>query len=149
MTALLLCAVLCAFYLRAGTERRVSGIPVSRVFAVASPTETPPGGAAYRAQREAQRAEEMQALSALAQREQGAAEALQALIERAEKELAVESALAARGQEAICALRGESALVCVKQALSAAQAQAAIELCAALCGLSAENVFILDECGYL
>ena len=145
-TLLTLCAVLSAFYLRAGGEPRRSPIPVQRVFSAAE-AQRPPD---YRAQREAQRAEELQALSGLADSDERAAEALRALIARAEGELAVEAALSAMGYEnAICAIREDAAAICVAQAMDAGQAQRVIELCAGLTGVDAEKVFILDECAYL
>ena len=58
MAALLLCAVLSAFYLRAFSARRVSEIPVERVFARVKPTEAP---MSYRERRDAERASEIAA----------------------------------------------------------------------------------------
>ena len=148
-TALLLTAVLSAFYLRAAGDRRQSALPVQRVFALVS-TPAPAGGEAYRGQRDALRSEEYQALSALAREDEKAAALLQELIDRAEKELAVEAALAAMGQEkAVCALREEAAILCVQGQLSSRQAQTITTLCTRLTGVAAENVLILDECGYL
>ena len=147
MTALLLCAVLSAFYLRAEGDRTVSALSVERVFLHAAVTAAP---VSERQRRDDQRSAEMAALSALADREPQGAETLQALVERAENELAIENALAAMGQgNALCSLRREAASVCVKNTLNAAQAQAVIELCAQMAGIVPEKVFILDGCAYL
>ena len=147
MAALLLCAVLSAFYLRAFSARRVSEIPVERVFARVKPTEAL---MSYRERRDAERASEIAALSALAPEDAAASDALRALIERAENERAVEGALAAMGQErAVCVLRRDSAALYIPGTLTAAQAQAIVALCGGIAGTEPENVFILDECAYL
>ena len=147
MTALLLCAVLSAFYLRAENTRPVTSIPVERVFARVVPTQAPAG---EKRQRDDQRAQEIAALSSLAVQDQAAAEALRELVERAENELAVESALSAMGHAgAMCSLRAGAAAVCVKDTLNADEARKIIELCARIAQIDAEKVFILDECAYL
>lgn len=138
-TALTLCAVLSAFYLR-GEGEDPAPIPVERVFAAVSPAPD------LFARREEQRRQEMDALSTRADQ----AEALRALVERAETELAVEQALAALGHDrAVCALRREAASICVAEPLTAEDAARICALCARLAGIPEENVFILDECAYL
>ena len=81
MTLLLLTAVLSAFYMRGQTARPVSAIPVQRVFVAVSPTPLPAG---FRQQREAQRREEVAALTALASQDSQAAERLRRLLETAD-----------------------------------------------------------------
>ena len=144
MTALMLLAVLSAYYLRTEGDRPASALPVERVFIQAAPA---PDG---RAQRNAQRSEEIEALTALAQSDAGAGERLEQLIARAENELAVEQALDALGQKgAVCAIRANAVTVCLPGALKADLAQTIIALCARIAGVDAENVFVLDECAYL
>lgn len=147
MTALMLCAVLSAFYLRSENERAVGVIPVERVFLRGSVTPAPLG---ERQRRDDQRGQELAALGALAAQDEAAAALLQKLVERAENEQAVESALSALGYEgAMCSLRSDAAAICVKERMDAAQAAQIIELCARIAGVEAENVFVLDECAYL
>ena len=147
MTLLMLCAVLSAFSLRAQTAERVSPIPVERVFARVTVTQSPPG---YRQQRDEQRKAEMTALAALTEKDTAARDMLQALIARSECESAVEEALAAMGHDgAVCALRRGAAAVCVREKLNAAEARKIAALCARMAELDPENVFILDECANL
>lgn len=146
MAALLLCAALSAYYLRAQRAERVSAIPVERVFARVSATQA----LGYRQQRDQQRAQELAALTALAETDDTAKRALEALISRMEDERAVEGALAALGSgEAVCVCRAEEAVLYVREALESDRAQAVIELCARITGFEPENVFILDGCAYL
>ncbi|MBR1607632.1 MAG: SpoIIIAH-like family protein [Clostridia bacterium] len=147
MTLLLLTAVLSAFYLRGQTARPVSVIPVQRVFVAVSPTPLPAG---FHQQREAQRREEVAALTALASQDSQAAERLRRLLETAEAERAVEDTLLSMGYgNTVCVLRNEGATVCLGGALTAEQAQAVAGICAHLTGISADRVFLLDECAYL
>lgn len=147
MTLLLLTAVLSAFYLRGQRERPASAIPVQRVFVTVSPTPQPLG---YRQQREAQRQEEMAALTALAAQDDRAAEQLRQLVERAAAERDVEDTLFSMGYgNAVCVLRKEGATVCLGGSLTAEQAEAVSAVCAHLTGIPTDLVFILDECAYL
>lgn len=147
ITLLLLTAVLSAFYLRGQSFRPASAIPVERVFVTITPTPAPAG---LRQQRENQRREELAALSALAAQDDRAAEQLRVLVETADSERAVEDALLSGGYgNTVCLLRGEGATVCVGGILTAEQARHVTEICAHLTGISADRVFILDECAYL
>ena len=147
MTALFLCAVLSAFYLRAESARPVTAIPVERVFAQVSAAPEPAG---EKQKRDAQRSQEMAALGVLAAQDESAGQALRELVERAENELAVESALSALGySDAMCSLRAGAAAICVREKLNADDARKIIELCAHIAQVDPEKVFILDECAYL
>ena len=147
VTALLLCAVLSAFYLRAASARRASDIPVERVFVTVSASPAPLG---YSQRREEQRGQEMAALSALAGEDAAAATLLREMVETAESERAVENTLRAMGYgQTVCAIRRGAATLCVSGAVSAAQAQTLVQVCAHLTGISEDQVFILDECAYL
>lgn len=145
MTLLMLCAVVSAFYLRAENDQAQTAIPVERVFSQAAQPEK-----SARQRRDDQRDSEMRALSALAAEDEAAAKALRQLVERAENERTVEDALSALGYAgALCELRREAAVICVSGALNARDAQRVAEVCAALAGISPENVLVLDECAYL
>lgn len=147
-TLLFLCAVLCAFYMREHAQPDYMQIPVRQVLAYVSETKSP--DVQYREEREVQRTQEMAALSALAQSgDQQAGSYLQTLVQWAELELAAEAALEAMGYErVVCAVRENSVFVCLWEALEASSAQKIIELCEKITGAGAENIFILDECGY-
>ena len=93
--ALLLCAVMGAYFLRLYARPAASTVPLTQVFAYAAPTQAP-AAQSYRERRDAQRAQEMTALEKISQENFEAGEELMRLIERQEKELAIESALAAR-----------------------------------------------------
>ena len=150
-TLLLLCAVLCAFYLRERSQPTYMQLPVTQVLSYAvTPEMTPSPDDAYRQQRERQRQEEMAALKQLSQAGDDAAGALlQTLIERAEIELAIETVLQAQGYDkAICAVRENAVMICLNEHIKMAQAQQIMEICMKLSGECAENVFILDENGY-
>lgn len=92
--ALLLCAVMGAYFLRLYARPAASTVPLTQVFAYAAPTQAP-AAQSYRERRDAQRAQEMAALEKISQENFEAGEELMRLIERQEKELAIESALAA------------------------------------------------------
>ena len=146
---LLLCAVAAAYFLRMNTPDTASRLPLTQVFAYAEATQLP-AAERYRERRDAQRAQEMDALKKISQENFAAGEELLRLIDRQEKELAIESALAARCEGAVvCALREDIALICTQQRLSPENAEAILALCAELADVTAENVVILDECGYL
>ena len=147
--ALLLCAVMGAYFLRLYARPAASTVPLTRVFAYAAPTQAP-AAQSYRERRDAQRAQEMTALEKISQENFEAGEELMRLIERQEKELAIESALAARCEGAVvCALREDIALICTQQRLSQESAEAILSLCASIADVTIENVVILDECWYL
>ena len=101
--ALLLCAVMGAYFLRLYARPAASTVPLTQVFAYAAPTQAP-AAQSYRERRDAQRAQEMTALEKISQENFEAGEELMRLIERQEKELAIESALAARCEGAVCLL---------------------------------------------
>lgn len=130
-------------YLYAGGNAKTK-IPVEKVFAhVQAATEAPRATAVFRQQREEQRQAEMAALK-------DAPERLARLVARAEAELAIEGALAAMSlKDAVCAVRDGAVTVCVSERLNDQQVQAIAQTAAQLADISLENVFILDECGYL
>jgi len=147
-TLLFLCLVLSAFYMREASQPDYVQIPVAQVL---SYTNTPLSSAEnYQADRSAQRETEMTALSILAQSgDQAAGAHLQTLVKWAEVELAVEAALDGLGYaDAICAVREEVVFICIQEALDEEKAQRVIEVSEKITGECAENVFILDECGY-
>ena len=149
LTICLAALLACAVFLSQRASVRCMEVPVTQVFAVQSkPTASP--CEIYRQRREAQRQAELDALERLSLTSESAAEKLAELIARNEAELAVESALCALDiPEALCAVSADSATICVPQRLSSAQAQAVMELCSHLTGISVQSVFLLDESGYL
>ena len=84
--ALLLCAVMGAYFLRLYARPAASTVPLTQVFAYAAPTQAP-AAQSYRERRDAQRAQEMTALEKISQENFEAGEELMRLIERQEKEL--------------------------------------------------------------
>lgn len=151
MYALLMLCVACgAFCLRERSQPQTMSIPVTQVFSqVPAPTQTPLEQFAEKRERE--RAEAALALQALSlQGDERAEEYLMQLIDRNEKELAVEGVLSSMGHAAaVCAIRENAVSICLKEKLNEAQALAVIALCEKITGECAENVFLLDECGYL
>lgn len=147
VTVLLLCAVLSAFYSRSAALRPTSAIPVEKVFAAVSASPAP---LSLRQQREQERSQEIAALTELSRQDAQAAERLRELLQTVETERAVEEALLAMGYaQAVCVLRNGAATLCVAGSLNAEKAQALTELCVHMTGISADRVFILDECAYL
>lgn len=150
-TLLLLCTVLCTFYLRENAQPDYMQIPVTRVISyTALPEQKSAPEESYRRQRETQRSEEISALTQLARK--GDAEAgalLQKMIRFSETELAVEQALQTLGYgAAVCAVREDAVMICLNERIDAGQARQIVEICVRLSGECAENVFILDENGY-
>ena len=64
--ALLLCAVMGAYFLRLYARPAASTVPLTQVFAYAAPTQAP-AAQSYRERRDAQRAQEMAALEKISQ----------------------------------------------------------------------------------
>lgn len=149
LTGLALCLTAAFALCGQGGEPEKMEIPVTRVFAhVPAATATPLQQ--FKTQRRQETETEIAALRAAAQAGDAAAgEYLAQVIQRRETERAVESALAALGYaDAVCAVREGAVMVCLQQGAEAAAAQQVIEISKNLSGECAENVFLLDECGY-
>jgi len=148
---LTICFAAAVFLMRDGMQPEKMNVPVTQVMQYVAPAAPSPEPlAVFRAQREQTRSQTSQALADLAQTgDEHAQNELTALIERTENELAIECALAALGHaQAVCAVREGAVVICLKEALTNAQAAAILELSENLTGECAENVFLLDECGY-
>ena len=147
---LALIAAGCAFCLRERSRPQDMHIPVTQVFShVPEPTVSPLER--FGDTREKERQEAFTVLKSLSgQGDAQAEDYLFKLMERREQELAVEGALAAMGYaQSVCAVRESAVSICLQGKLEGSQAQAMIELCMKITGECAENVFLLDECGYL
>ncbi|MBR5232495.1 MAG: SpoIIIAH-like family protein [Clostridia bacterium] len=147
---LALCVVCGAFCLREKSQPQTMRIPVTQVFSYPpEPTQTPLEQ--YGEKRERERGEAIAALQTLSQEgDDRAEEYMLKLVDRNEKEMAVEGALAAMGYaQAVCAIREKAVSICLQEKLGEEQAQKIMELCVKMTGECIENVFLMDECGYL
>ena len=150
-TILVLTLLISVFYLREASQPERMEIPVTQVLSYApQSTRTPTPLESFKAEREKVHEKDLAALMNLTESgDETAKEYLLNAIARHEKETAVEGALAASGYAgAVCAVREGAVTICISERVDAVQAQTIVEICEIITEECAENVFLLDECGY-
>ena len=149
---LMLSLVMSVFYLKEASQPEKMEIPVTQVLSYTpDATQKPSALENFQMQRETEYQADMDKLAELAENgDEEAKDYMLSAIMRHEKETAVEGVLAANGlQGAVCAVREGVVTICVQEKVDASRAQSILEICEKITGECAENVFLLDECGYL